>query len=101
MSMKYLTFFSALLISALPALASNNMASERLKGYNYGYIYGIGNILCGLVIDKLIKKEYAKDVLIRTVKALSVNPHHKPYISDIRNAYQNITEDAVCKEVYQ
>ena len=57
--------------------------------------------MCGLVIDKFIKKEYAKDVLLRTVKALSVNLHHKPYISDIRNAYQNITEDAVCKEVYQ
>ena len=92
---------SALLLSATPALAVNDMASDRLKGYNYGYIYGLGNTLCGLVIDKLVKKKYAKDLLSGTVKALSENPDNKSYISDIRNAYQDITEDIVCKVVYQ
>ncbi|KZR87515.1 hypothetical protein [Synechococcus sp. MIT S9508] len=94
-------FFSALLLSVTPGLAASNTASARLKGYNYGYIYGVGNILCGLAIDNFIKKEYAKDILSGTVKALSENPDHKPYVSDIRNSYQNITEDIVCKEVYQ
>ena len=91
----------ALLLSVTPSLAASNTASERLKGYNYGYIYGVGNILCGLAIDRLVEKEYAKDILSGTVKALSENPDNKPYISDIRNAYQDITEDIVCKEVYQ
>ena len=95
------TLLGALLLSVTPGLAANNMASERLKGYNYGYIYGVGNTLCGLAIDKLVKKKYAKDLLSGTVKALSENPDHKPYISEIRNAYENITEDIVCKEVYQ
>ena len=99
--MKLPILLSALLLSATPALAVNDMASERLKGYNYGYIYGLGNALCGLAIDKLIKNEYAKDLLSGTVKALSENPDHKPYISEIRNAYENITGDIVCKEVYQ
>lgn len=99
--MKLPILLSALLLSATPALAVNDMASERLNGYNYGYIYGLGNALCGLAIDKLIKNEYAKDLLSGTVKALSENPDHKPYISEIRNAYENITEDIVCKEVYQ
>ena len=91
----------ALLLLATPGLAASNTASERLKGYNYGYIYGVGNTLCGLAIDKLIKNEYANELLSGTVKALSENPDNKPYISDIRNAYQDITEDIVCKEVYQ
>jgi hypothetical protein len=99
--MKLPILLSALLLSATPALAVYDMASERLKGYNYGYIYGLGNALCGLAIDKLIKNEYAKDLLSGTVKALSENPDHKPYISEIRNAYENITGDIVCKEVYQ
>ena len=54
--MKLPILLGALLLSAAPALAVNDMASERLKGYNYGYIYGLGNALCGLAIDKLIKK---------------------------------------------
>lgn len=95
------TLLGALLLSVTPGLAANNMASERLKGYNYGYIYGVGNTLCGLATAKLVKKKYAKDLLSGTVKALSENPDHKPYISEIRNAYENITEDIVCKEVYQ
>ena len=99
--MKFPILLGALLLSVTPGLAANNMASERLKGYNYGYIYGVGNTLCGLVIDKLVKKKYAKDLLSGTVKALSESPDHKPYISEIRNAYENITEDIVCKEVYQ
>ena len=99
--MKLPILLGALLVSATPAFAVNDMASERLKGYNYGYIYGLGNALCGLAIDKLIKNEYAKDLLSGTVKALSENPDNKPYISDIRNAYQDITEDIVCKVVYQ
>ena len=99
--MKLPILLGALLLSAAPALAVNDMASERLKGYNYGYIYGLGNALCGLAIDKLIKNEYAKDLLSGTVKALSENPDHKPYISEIRNAYESIIEDIACKEVYQ
>ena len=99
--MKLPILLGALLLSVTPGLAANNMASERLKGYNYGYIYGVGNTLCGLVIDKLVKKKYAKDLLSGTVKALSENPDHKPYISEIRNAYESITEDIACKEVYQ
>ena len=98
---RFQILLGALLLSATPSLAASNTASERLKGYNYGYIYGVGNILCGLAIDKLVKKEYAKDILSGTVKVLSENPDHKPYISEIRNAYENITEDIVCKEVYQ
>ena len=99
--MKLPILLIALLLSASPALANDNLASEWLKGYNYAYIYGVGNTLCGLAIDKLIKNEYANELLSGTVKALSENPDNKPYISDIRKAYQNITEDIVCKEVYQ
>ena len=99
--MKSLLVFSALLLSASPALATDNLATEGLKGYHYGYIYGVGNTLCGLAIDKLIKNEYANELLSGTVKSLSENPDIKPYISDIRNAYQDITEDIVCKVVYQ
>ena len=54
--MKLPILLGALLVSATPAFAVNDMASERLKGYNYGYIYGLGNALFGLAIDKLIKK---------------------------------------------
>ena len=54
------TLLGALLLSVTPGLAANNMASERLKGYNYGYIYGVGNILCALAIDKLVKKNMPK-----------------------------------------
>ena len=99
--MKSLLVFSALLLSASPAVATDNLATEGLKGYHYGYIYGVGNTLCGLAIDKLIKNEYANELLSGTVKSLSENPDIKPYISDIRNAYQDITEDIVCKVVYQ
>ena len=99
--MKIPILLGALLLSGSPALAANDTTSERLKGTNYGYVYGAGNILCGMAIDKVIKKEYAKDMLSGGVEALSENPDHKPYISDIRNAYQDITEDVVCKEVYQ
>ena len=99
--MKLPILLGALLLSATPALAANDMASERLKGDNYGYIYRVGNALCGLAIDKLTKKEYAKDLLSRTVKALSENPEDKPYTSNIRHEYQNTTEDVVCKEAYQ
>ena len=99
--MKYLPILGALLLSVTPGLAASNTASERLTGYNYGYIYGVGNTLCGLAIDKLIKNEYANKLLSGTVKSLSENPDNRPYISDIRNAYRDITEDIVCKEVYQ
>ena len=99
--MKLPILFGALLFSAIPALSASDMASERLKGYYHGYIYGVGNALCGLAIDKLIKKEYANELLSGTVMALSENPEGKFYISQIRHAYQNITEDIVCKEVYQ
>ena len=99
--MKLQILLGALLLSGSPALSASDMASERLKGYYHGYIYGVGNALCGLAIDKLIKNEYANELLSGTVKALSENPDNKPYISDIRNAYQDITEDIVCKEVYQ
>ena len=98
---KLSVLLGALLLSASPAIATDNLASERLKGYNYGYIYGVGNTLCGLAIDKLIKNEYANELLSGTVKTLSENPDKKPYVSDIRNAYQDITEDIVCKVVYQ
>ena len=99
--MKSLLVISALLLSASPAAAAHHTNSERLKGYNYGYIYGVGNTLCGLVIDKLIKKEYAKNMLSGTVKALSLGPDSKPFASDIQKAYRDITEDVACKEVYQ
>ena len=59
--MKLPFLLGSLLLSVTPGLAANNMASERLKGYNYGYIYGVGNTLCGLAIDKLIKNEYANE----------------------------------------
>ena len=52
-------------------------------------------------IDKFIENEYAQKLLPRTVKALSKNPENKPFASDIRQSYQDITEDAACKEVYQ
>ena len=99
--MKLPILLTALLLSASPALATDNLASEWLKGYNYAYIYGVGNTLCGLAIDKLIKNEYANELLSGTVKVLSENPDNKSYVSDIRNAYQDITEDIVCKVVYQ
>ncbi len=99
--MKLPILLTALLLSGLPALSASDMASERLKGYYHGYIYGVGNALCGLAIDELIKKEYANELLSGTVVAFSENPEGKSYISQIRKAYQNITEDIVCKEVYQ
>ena len=99
--MKLPFLLTSMLLSASPALATDNLATEGLKGYHYGYIYGVGNTLCGLAIDKLIKNEYANELLSGTVKSLSENPDIKPYISDIRNAYQDITEDIVCKVVYQ
>ncbi len=77
------------------------MALERLKDYIDGYIYGVGNILHGLAIGKLIKKEYAKHILSGKVKALSEDPDHKPYICNIRNSYQNMTADIACKELDQ
>lgn len=54
--MKLPILLGALLLSGSPALVDNDMPSERLKGTNYGYIYGVGNILCGMAIDELIKK---------------------------------------------
>ena len=99
--MKSLLVISALLLSAPPAAAAQDTNSERLKGYNYGYIYAVGNTLCGLAIDKLIKKEYAKNMLSGTVKALLLVPDSKPFASDIQKAYQDITEDVACKSVYQ
>ena len=98
--MKTLLLFLALLLSVSPAIA-DGMASERMKGYNYGYIYGLGNALCGLAIDKRIEKEYAQDLLAETVKALSSHLENKPYVPDIRKAYRAITEEVVCKGVYQ
>ena len=77
------------------------MASDRLKGYNYGYIYGLGNAFCGVAIDKLIKNEYAKDLLFEIFKSLSGNSEDKPYISDIFNANLDISEVVDCKEVCQ
>ena len=99
--MKLLLALGALLLVASPVIVKDALASERLKGYNYGYVYGVGNILCGLAIDKLINKEYAKEMFSGGVKALSENPDRKPCVSEIRNAYQDIIEDVVCKEVYQ
>ena len=99
--MKSLSVISALLLSASPAFAVHDMNSERLKGYHYGYVYGLGNALCGMAIDKIVKKEYSKDVLSGAVEALSRNPESKPFASDIRQAYLDITEDVACKEVYQ
>ena len=55
--MKSLSVISALLLSASPAVAVHDMNSERLKGYHYGYVYGLGNALCGIAIDKIVKKE--------------------------------------------
>lgn len=92
---------AALLFSAPPSLAANDMEEARLKGYNYGYIYGVGNTLCALVIDKLIKKEYAQSLLSGTVEALSKDPSHKDYAAEMRNAYRDLTEDVACKTVYQ
>ena len=67
--MKLQILLTALLLSGLPALSASDMASERLKGYYHGYIYGVGNALCGLAIDELIKKEYANELLSGTVAA--------------------------------
>ena len=77
------------------------MASDRLKGYNYGYIFGLGNALCGVAIDKLIKNECAKDLLFEILKSLSGNSEDKPYVSDISNANLDISEVVDCKEVCQ
>ena len=98
--MKPLPLFSALLLSVSPSIA-DGMASEWMKGYNYGYIYGLGNALCGLAIDKRIEEEYAQDLLSETLKALSSNLEDRPYVPDMRKAYRAIAEDVVCKEVYQ
>ena len=104
MEMKHPLLPTALLLSALPAMADDDMASERMKGYNYGYIYGLGNALCALVLENRIDNEYAHDLLLGAVGALSDNPEHElytAYAADRREAYQAITEDVVCKEVYQ
>lgn len=99
--MKSIFVLTVLLASVVPVNAADDMASERFRGYYYGYIYGIGNTLCGLVLDKQIKAEDAQDLFSGTVDSLLKDPEAKLYISYVDKAYMDITEDVVCKEVYQ
>ena len=92
--MKLIPLIGALLFSAAPV-----QALERKEDYYYGLVIGVGNTLCGLVVDKLIKKEYAQNIYLETVKMLKMNA--KPYASAIDMAYKEITVYDVCKEVYQ
>ena len=101
MGMKHPLRLTALFLSALPALADDDMASERMKGHSYGCIYGLGNAFCGLALEKWIENECVHDLLLGALGALWGNPEHELYAADRRKVYQAITKDVVCKEVYQ
>ncbi len=94
--MKLLPLIGALILSAAPV-----QALERKEDYYYGLVYGVGNTLCGLVVDKLIKKEHAQNIYLETVEMLKMTSDAKPYASAIDMAYKEITVYDVCKEVYQ
>lgn len=66
--MKLFPLVSAILLSAAPALPfaapvkseDNDIREAYLQGLYYGVIYGAGNTLCGLVVDKKQKNNMPK-----------------------------------------
>ena len=99
--MKLPFLLTTLILTASPALAVDDGSSERIRGYFYGYIYGTGATLCDLVINKRIEKKSAKEFLSGVIKDITEDPDNKPYTSDMRAAYKDVTEFIDCKEVYQ
>ena len=106
--MKLLPLIGALLLSSAPALllavpvkSADDKDIQRIKGFYYGYVYGVGTFLCGLAIDKEIDKEYAKKLFADLPNTVKKQSDSKYWASTIDNAYRDILQDVVCKEVYQ
>ena len=110
--MKLLPLIGALLLSsplllAVPVKSANDgdpyyaPQAEREKGFYYGYVYGVGQFLCDLVIDQEIDKGYAKRIFSEwhnKVKEQNASYYMERYI-DL--GYHKTLQDVVCKGVYQ
>ena len=103
--MKLFPFIGALLVSTAPAdsvaTPDKSADDERNKGFYYGYVYGLGNTLCGLAADKLITKEYAQKLFAEIPDLVKKDPDAKDYASSMDIACRDIIQDVACKEVFQ
>ncbi len=96
--MKSLLVLAALLMSAVPVKAADELSQKKV--YFYGFVYGSGATLCGALEDKQITKEYAQYFLPSLVESLLKDPRNKGYTPSINKAYENIKKADVCKGVY-
>jgi len=100
--MKLIPFVGALLLFAVPVKAEENAgAQDRLAGYSYGYVYGVGYTYCDLVAQKQITKEFAKSEFEKLFNAIMKDPNSRVSKYHVELAYKSIIEDEDCKEAYQ
>lgn len=75
--MKAIALLAALLAFALPAKAEVDSKLAETKAYFFGFIYGSGPTLYGVVQDEEITKDYANYFLSELVEELSKRVQHK------------------------
>ena len=103
--MKRLLVLASLLLFAVPVKSDVKVFlfnADETKGYNYGYVHGVGDALCALANSNLITKEYAKGILDAQAKLVIEYPMGRTdadrYYAE--QAYKDIKESDQCKEIY-
>ena len=97
--MKALLLLTALIVSALPVKAADDI--EVKKAYWYGVVYGSGATLCGAVIDEQITKKYAQYFLPEFIKEVSKYPESKDIIPTLKKSQNAVMKDDNCKGVFE
>ena len=99
--MKAIALLAALLAFALPAKAEVDSKLAETKAYFFGFIYGSGPTLYGVVQDEEITKDYANYSMSRLLEELPKRVEDKDFTTALNIAFDAVRNADSCRDVYQ
>ena len=99
--MKNILLLAALVVSAVPVKAADDIEFQKKQAYYYGFIWGSGATLCGAIVDNKITKEYARYFLPALVKEIAKYPESEDIIPKLNEAQNAVMKSDACKGVFQ
>ena len=99
--LKPLLFLAALVVSAVPIKAADDIEFQKKQAYFFGFVFRSGTTLYAEITDEEITKEYSQYFLSELVKELSKHSDAEDVMPKVKEAQNAVMKTDTCNGVFE